>query len=149
MKKNAFLILLVSGLFFALSGCRGDQGSTEVAAPVKPVAERDAPRLMVGEAANTNVVDLSSQVKIAVTDLAGRLDIPSDAIQVIRAESVTWRDASQGCPKKDMSYSQALVPGILIVLRADNVDYEYHGGGSRDVFYCANPKLPAPAPAAE
>jgi hypothetical protein len=86
----------------------------------------------------------SELVRIATEDLAARLDIPPDHIKLTRFEEVTWPDGSIGCPRKDMRYTQALVNGSLIVLRVDGVDYQYHSGGSRAPFYCANPTPPVP-----
>jgi hypothetical protein len=86
----------------------------------------------------------SELVRIATEDLAARLDISPDQIKLTRFDEVTWPDGSIGCPRKDMRYTQALVNGSLIVLRVDGVDYQYHSGGSRAPFYCANPAPPVP-----
>ena len=141
-------MLLVSGLLFALSGCQGGQDNTEVGASSKSVTEKDASTLKVDEVFRPHAVDKSSQVIKAIKDLAGRLDVPSNEIKVIRAENVTWRDGSLGCPKKGMFYTQALVPGTLIVLRVGDAEYEYHSG-SGDPFYCAQPQPPAGAATVE
>lgn len=87
----------------------------------------------------------SDLVRIAREDLAGRLGVEADMIEVVRFDEVTWPDGSLGCPRKDMRYKQMLVNGSLIVLRVDGVDYEYHSGGTRPPFYCPNPKPPVPA----
>jgi hypothetical protein len=86
----------------------------------------------------------SELVRIATEDLAARLDISPDQIKLTRFEEVTWPDGSIGCPRKNMRYTQALVNGSLIVLSVDGVDYQYHSGGSRAPFYCANPTPPVP-----
>lgn len=87
----------------------------------------------------------SELVRIAQEDLAGRLGVKVDMVEVVRFDEVTWPDGSLGCPRKDMKYTQALVNGSLIVLRVAGVDYEYHSGGARPPFYCPNPKPPVPA----
>ena len=148
MKKKALVMLFVSGLFFALSGCRGEQDNTEVGTLPYTVTEKDTSTLLVDEAFESRVLDKKSQIKKAINDLAGRLDVPLNGINAVRVENVTWRDGSLGCPKKGMSYTQALVPGTLIVLRAGDAEYEYHSG-SGDPFYCANPQLPLPVKTAE
>ena len=58
-------------------------------------------------------------------------------------DEVTWRDGSIGCPEPGMNYTQALVPGIRVVLELDGVRYEYHAGGARSIFLCENPQPPA------
>lgn len=87
----------------------------------------------------------SELVRIAKEDLAGRVNIGVDKIELIRFDEVTWPDGGLGCPRKDMRYKQMLVNGSLIILRVDGVDYEYHSGGTRPPFYCPKPKPPVPA----
>jgi hypothetical protein len=41
-----------------------------------------------------------------------------------------------------MSYTDALVDGVRIVLDVDGVQYSYHAGGARPIFYCEKPQLP-------
>ena len=86
-------------------------------------------------------------VQKAKQDLAARLNIEIAAIELVRFDEVTWRDGSLGCPQPGMAYTQALVNGSLIVLRAGGAQYEYHSGGGRDPFYCANPDPPLPSDA--
>lgn len=75
----------------------------------------------------------------AISDLATRLNISPDAIRVISAEHVVWRDGSLGCPRPGMIYTQALVPGLRIVLDAEGTLYYYHAGRGRPPFYCPHP----------
>ena len=84
----------------------------------------------------------SDFVRVAIDDLATRLDLSPDDIEVTRFDEVTWPDGSMGCPRKGMKYTQVLVNGSLIVLRADGTDYHYHSGGTRPPFYCPNPSPP-------
>ena len=75
----------------------------------------------------------------AVADLATRLDVDAASIEVLSEEAVTWRNGSLGCAKAGFAYTQALVDGSRIILRADGTDYEYHSGGSRPPFLCEKP----------
>ena len=75
----------------------------------------------------------------AVADLATRLEMEAAAIEVVSQEAVTWRDGSLGCAKPGFAYTQALVEGSRIKLRADGTDYEYHSGGSKPPFLCEKP----------
>lgn len=90
-----------------------------------------------------------SLAALAVQDLAGRLDIPAREINVVREVDVTWRDGSLGCPREGMMYTQALVEGSLIVLRAGTDVYQYHSGKGRPPFYCENPDKPLSKSSAE
>jgi hypothetical protein len=80
--------------------------------------------------------DMEDLVLQAKEDLADRLSIPIDQIEVLEARSVVWPDASLGCPQPDMRYKQVQVDGALIRLQAEGQIYEYHSGGSRDLFLC-------------
>lgn len=72
----------------------------------------------------------------AVSDLAQRLNVPPETIQLVKFEAVTWSDKGLGCPDPDMSYIQVPVDGALIVLQVGNTLYEYHSGGNRAPFLC-------------
>ena len=80
--------------------------------------------------------DMEDLVIQAKEDLADRLSIPVDQIEVLEATSVVWPDASLGCPQPDMRYKQVPVDGVLIRLQAKGQVYEYHSGGSRGLFLC-------------
>lgn len=79
---------------------------------------------------------------LAATDLAERLGVTVDEIDVVSVDEVTWPDASLGCPQKDFQYAQVLTPGIRIELSSQGRTYAYHGGDGRDPFYCVDPQQP-------
>jgi len=62
----------------------------------------------------------------AMTDLASRLKLGKDAIQIASVEKRMWSDSSLGCPKPGMMYSQVITPGFLIQLTAGGKVYTYH-----------------------
>jgi hypothetical protein len=68
------------------------------------------------------------EVTTAKADLAKRLKMRADDIEVVKAEEVTWRDGSLGCPQPGLEYTQALQNGMLIVLKVKGKEYEYHSG---------------------
>ncbi len=76
----------------------------------------------------------------AVDDLAGRISVPVDQIEVLEARAVIWPDAGLGCPQPGMRYKQVPVDGALIRLRAGSRVYEYHSGGGRGLFLCERPR---------
>lgn len=75
----------------------------------------------------------------AVADLATRVKVDPASIEVVSDEAVTWTDGSLGCAKPGMMYTQAIVEGARITLRVDEVDYEYHSGGTGEPFWCEKP----------
>ena len=54
----------------------------------------------------------------AVDDLAATLGIDAGEVEVVSVEEVTWRDGSRGCAQPGMAYTQALIDGSRITLRA-------------------------------
>ena len=85
------------------------------------------------------------RVEAAVADLAARLEVASEDIGVGPLEKVTWSDSAIGCPEPDQMYTQALVPGVRLILTVEGTEYAYHGEGDEPLFYCANPVDPAPS----
>ena len=69
-------------------------------------------------------------------DLAQRLGVDPEQLEVISAEEVTWPDGSLGCPEPGMSYTQALVDGSKVVLGHDGRVYVYHAGDDGEPFLC-------------
>lgn len=88
------------------------------------------------------MVSDDARVEAAVSDLATRLERSSDAIDVLDARDVTWRDGSVGCPTPGMAYTHALVPGFLVVLRIGDSSYRYHSAGDLMPFLCETPQSP-------
>jgi hypothetical protein len=82
---------------------------------------------------------LDSLVDSAREDLAQRLSIRVEQIEVVEAKSVVWPDASVGCPQPGMRYRQVPQDGALIRLRAEGRMYAYHNGGTRGLFLCEQP----------
>lgn len=93
---------------------------------------------------------LQRMVTLAREDLASRLAVEIDQIELLALEAVTWPDASLGCPLPGMRYKQVPQDGLLIRLSAEGRAYEYHSGANRDPFLCEQAgdtsKIKPPAP---
>jgi hypothetical protein len=76
---------------------------------------------------------------LAVADLAAHSGVDPADINVIAHDQVTWRDGSLGCPKPGYSYTQMVVDGYRIVLRARAEEYQYHGADRQKPFRCSQP----------
>ncbi|CAN5464599.1 hypothetical protein BH23ACT6_BH23ACT6_06000 [soil metagenome] len=90
------------------------------------------------------------QVAAAIEDLARRQGVPAREISVVQRLDVTWADGAIGCPQPGMQYSQALVPGQLLLLAIDDpaaaqpdTTFAYHAGRGGTFRYCADPQPPA------
>ena len=50
------------------------------------------------------------------------------APELVSAEQVTFNDSSLGCPKPGSSYTQALVDGLRVIVRAEGSTWDYRFG---------------------
>jgi len=76
------------------------------------------------------------KIEVALADAAQRLSLPRERIEIVSAERVTWADGSLGCPQPGMLYTQALVPGYRIVLRANGQTLNYHSSDRGHPAFC-------------
>jgi hypothetical protein len=80
--------------------------------------------------------EIQAVVAAAMAAFAERTAVSLDAIEVIEARRVTWGDGAMGCPSPGMMYTQALVPGYYIHLRASGEDGFFHAGRDGRPVYC-------------
>ncbi len=94
--------------------------------------------IVTTEPANPNLTDPAIQplVTQAKEDLASRLDVPIDQIELVEFKLMVWPDSSLGCPQPDMAYLQVQQDGSLIRLSVEGRLYDYHAGGNRAPFLC-------------
>ena len=91
------------------------------------------------------VVSADEQIRGALSDLASRTGVTEGDIKVRDARSVQWSSGAIGCPKPGMNYTQAIVPGMLLLLEANGTVYHYHGKAGQSLFYCPAERAQAPA----
>lgn len=88
-------------------------------------------------------------VELAKEDLAQRLGVSVEEIEVLSVEPVEWRDTSLGCPQPGMMYAQVITPGYGVLLEAKGETHEYHTDRGQLVVLCdqqGHPASGAPAP---
>jgi hypothetical protein len=106
--------------------------STSTTRPSKEperVPDDTTPPLVMGE----TPPDLLSRI---VADAADRAGVVDSELTVIRDEFVVWNDGSLGCPEPGQMYTQALVDGYWVVLKAGDVEYDYRANTEGDFFAC-------------
>ena len=142
-KTNRWTHLGLCTLILASAACQ-DQEMLEVA----DVKGDDKSAYLTGRnemGAATEKLSADQQIQEAVADLAGRIGVVIDAITVKEARAVQWGSGAMGCPKPGMNYTQALVPGMRLLLEADGTIYYYHGSRQASLFYCPADRAEAPA----
>lgn len=107
-----------------------------VSSPVASIVPASAARTTVAVASPgipSNALQLVGRAK---QDVATRVSVPVDQVQVVSVTRVAWPDSSLGCPKPGQMYSQIVTPGYKIVLQADGTTYEYHTDLTQRVTAC-------------
>ena len=52
------------------------------------------------------------------------------------AKAVTWPDSSLGCPSPGVSYTQALVDGLRVIVTVDGERYDFRFGTGTELKLC-------------
>ena len=133
--------VLCAGLIVGLSACNG----TEDQVYADSSRLQDAPAAAQGKEASVKSMNLGDQIKFAKEDLAQRLGIEPGSIRLYGARRVNWRSGALGCPQPGLNYTQALVPGVLILLQVDDKSFGYHAKDGAKPFYCPRERIEAPA----
>jgi hypothetical protein len=139
--KSVFALLSVLGLV-ALAAC------TPIVSPTASAPTAEIPTATVvatteseDEAMNHSDSDLAV---FAQQDLATRLGLGVEQVEVLDVVETTWPDASLGCPQPGMVYAQVEQTGLVIRLRADGKMYFYHSGEAQQPFLCEAMTLNVP-----
>jgi hypothetical protein len=78
-----------------------------------------------------------ASVRAAISDMAAKLGVAPEAVQVVSISQVDWSDTSLGCPQPGMFYAQIIVEGYKIMLSAGSQQVEYHGDQRGRVVTCS------------
>jgi hypothetical protein len=79
---------------------------------------------------------LDTLIQSAKEDLAQRLSISVEQIEVVEARSVVWPDASLGCLQPGKMYAQVVTPGFVVVLEAKDRTHRYHADAGDRLILC-------------
>lgn len=150
MRRNSALILLAAAAALFVAACgAGEEGATAVpATPATPAATATAPAFQSPVQPTDGPAATSPQraaASAAIEDLAGRLGVAPESVDVVEVSEVEWPDASLGCPAPDMGYAQVITPGVQVILESDGNTYAYHGSSLDDLFLCGPDGPVAPA----
>jgi hypothetical protein len=135
------------GVYALISTCMAcSQHDSEAPADKTAVSAEPPQQIQESDMNNSSISGiLTQQVSGAVADLSARTGIAADAIAVSEARVVQWGSGAIGCPKEGMNYTQAIVPGVLVILEAGGVLYRYHGRSEAELVYCPDERAEEPA----
>lgn len=72
----------------------------------------------------------------ALADASRRSGVAEQDLVIVKSLRVTWPDGSLGCPEPGMSYTQALVPGWQLVIRAGERTFDYRAADRGRFMLC-------------
>ncbi len=108
-------------------------GSPTVTPVTGPSLPTPARREIVNAPLSENLIRL---IDLAKQDLARRLEITPDDIEVVHIERAEWLDTSLGCAKPGLSRLPVAIPGYRVILSARGWQFVYHTGRESGVVYC-------------
>lgn len=134
--RRSFLLVAAAAAALTLSSCAGagtDDGTPASTASTRPPFRSADPTPLGPTGTPATVPD--ARWSAIVRDLASR-GVRADP-ELISAEDVVFSDGSLGCPSPGVSYTQALVDGMRVIVRADGAQYDYRFGGTDAPKLCA------------
>ena len=138
MRRHRVLLAALSGFVLLLAAC-GE--ATEESPPDDRDVEEAAPDDDEPDE-DEDPADLREFTDQAIAAAATERGVAEEEIEVVRAEEVEWPDGARGCPEEGELYTQAIVPGYLVVLDVAGEEQYWHGGEGEAPFHCENPEAP-------
>ena len=143
------LNLFVICVLLTIAGCQSDAISTEtVIMPTLNILPTSiggiSPTLQYknneGDAMSDPTINpdpnAQKMVQLAKESLARKFKINEDQINLFSVETMTWPDASLGCPQEGIDYAQVVTPGFQISLEAMGQIFSYHTNDTDRVMLC-------------
>ena len=132
-------------LALVLVACNGNDEARNNEAPSNEISSTTEAQDTTPMNMTDSPTTLAEQIEFSKNALAQRLGTEPESITLSEARHVNWRSGAGGCPKPGMSYTQALVPGVLIILSVGNEAYHYHARKGAETFYCPRERAEKPA----
>lgn len=128
--------LAIPAVILALTACQSapDPSPTEPGggASSRPPFQTTTPGAIAPSGTPTDVPEARWSAIEADLTARGVAEAPT----LVSAEAVTFTDGSLGCPDPGMSYTQALVDGMRVVVTADGATYDYRFGSGDEPHLC-------------
>ena len=108
----------------------------EPISPVSPISPIEKPTMTQMRQGVEPIKGSEEALAAAIADLSEQTGVPADEITLVSMEAVDWSDASLGCPQEGFMYAQVITPGYLIILEAQEQQFEYHTDQTTNVVLC-------------
>lgn len=135
MSMSARFVFIVVGLLLASCGVAGDDTGTDETTSTSTSGPTTSSTIDTTPTSENEMYH-EEIVQEAIGDLATRLDVAEEDIEVVEVKDVQWPDGALGCPEEGKMYTQAVVDGTQVLLGADERIYDYHVGSDGAPFLC-------------
>lgn len=131
---RAYLDVITPGyvIFLGVGGRQFEYHSDRAKLVVRCDSARATPTVRT-----TPMTAYSDVVRLAIADLAGKLQLRPEEITVRQVDETEWPDSSLGCPEPGRAYLQVITPGYRVVLGARGQQYVYHTDRQNMVVPCS------------
>jgi hypothetical protein len=120
----------------ALAGCASSaaQSAPPATRPSTSAPTVEAPSLPVSTTAPGTLPDAT--LATIVADAATVAGVDPASVTVVSVKPVTWMDGSLGCPKPGVMYTQVVVPGFRVIVKAGERTLDYRVGRAGTAKRC-------------
>ena len=134
---SACVVLLARTLVLPVIACGSTPPSEVTDAPIA-ASPSNSPSMTTGENAEINTAVPKVALDPILNEAAKLANVPREQLIIVRAQAVVWNDGSLGCPEPGMQYTQALINGYWVVIRAPEHTYDFRTIGRiyEPVFSC-------------
>jgi hypothetical protein len=130
------VVLEVDGQTYAYHGRTPDQ--MFLCGPTGPVPAGQLPATSGARGAASGLADQAQAIVDKVmADMAQRLGVSVDGIEVVSVTPQEWRTSGLGCEQPGQMYLQVITPGLQIVLAAGDATYTYHTDLQGNFILCS------------
>jgi hypothetical protein len=130
-------------LFLTCAACQQEDGQQVGAIKTGELSRAVANK--VESQTSSEVLTIDQQVQNAVADLTLQAGVQADRVMIKEVAVVQWPSGAMGCPQPGMNYTQALVPGVRVVLALYGEINLYHGAVGKALFFCPKDRAQTPA----
>jgi hypothetical protein len=112
-----------------LAGCASSAGPSAAPStgPTTAPSAAGLPSLpLASKAPGDTVTDAT--LAMIVEDAATVAGVDPASVTLVSVKPVTWMDGSLGCPKPGVMYTQSVVPGFRVIVRAGDRKLDYRVG---------------------
>lgn len=134
MKTHLLFVPIIALLAMACSAETGSGGSAGPTGSPAAGSNGASPPVDDGERPPADVLDP------VLADAAARAGVDPGDVALVSAVQMEWSDGSLGCPQPGMFYTQALVSGFQIIVRAGEQQLDYRVSGPGRFRLCQNQK---------